>query len=247
MNTNMSNPVPECTISSDAETSPCIFSSSGESEDDLSHDDTYDCPSVNEFDFDNSSDIASITTKHADNDLKQNTPTSSCRMFIKIQASERNHYVFIDDMDQLATLIEKLDDKHGINMEDHHLTFDQKPLLDSTKTLQEYHIKNYDTLILKSQQEMYDDPEDDSSSLNSTDYSDSVLITVLDQKDLPYLLQVMKTDQIATLKKRINSKLGISLEKCSLKFNGHPLNFGKTLKEYKIEAWDTIAITHTKV
>ena len=90
---------------------------------------------------------------------------------------------------------------------------------------------------------MYDDPEDDSSSLNSTDYSDSVLITVLDQKDLPYLLQVMKTDQIATLKKRINRKLGINLENCSLMFDGTPLNLEKIIKEYKIEAWDTIAIT----
>ena len=45
---------------------------------------------------------------------------------------------------------------------------------------------------MKSKQEMYDEPEDDSHSLNSTNYSDSVLITVLDQKDLPYLLQVMK-------------------------------------------------------
>ena len=90
------------------------------------------------------------------------------------------------------------------------------------------------------QQEMYDDPEDDSSSLKSTNYSDSVLIN---QKDFLYLRQVMKTDQIATLKKRINSKLDISLEKCSLMFNGTPLNLGKTLEEYKIEAWDTIAIT----
>ena len=79
-----------------------------------------------------SSDIASITTKHVNNDLEQNTPTSSSRMFIKIQESERNHYVFIEDMDQLATLIEKLEDKFEINMEDHHLTFDQKPLLDLT-------------------------------------------------------------------------------------------------------------------
>ena len=100
MNAYMSNPVPACTISSDAGTPPCIYSSSGESEDDLSHDDTYDCPSVSEFDFDNSSsDIASITTKHVNNDLEQNTPTSSSRMFIKIQESERNHYVFIEDMD----------------------------------------------------------------------------------------------------------------------------------------------------
>ena len=29
----------------------------------------------------------------------------------------------------------------------------------------------------------------------------------------------------------------------SLTFNGTPLNLGKTLEEYKIEAWDTIAIT----
>ena len=105
MNTYMSNPAPECTISSDAGTLPCIYSRTGESEDDLSHDDTYDCPSVNEFDFDNSSsDIASITTKHANNDLEQNTSTTCNCMFIEIQASDSNHYVYINDTDQVATL-----------------------------------------------------------------------------------------------------------------------------------------------
>ena len=100
----MNNPVPECTISSDAGTLPCVYSSSGESEDDLSHDDTYDCPSFGNFDFKNSSDIASITTKHADNDLEQNVPTTSNCMFIKIQASDRNHYLHINDTDQVAKL-----------------------------------------------------------------------------------------------------------------------------------------------
>ena len=117
------------------------------------------------------------------------------------------------------------------------------PLLDLSKTLQEYNIKNYDTIIMISQHEVYDDPQDDACSVNSINYSDSMLIEILDPQDMPYLLQVMKTDHIATLKKRINHKLGISLEKCSLMFSGTLLNLGKTLEEYKIEAWDTITVT----
>ena len=38
--------------------------------------------------------------KHADNDLEQNTPTTSNCMFTKIQASHRNHYLYINGTDQ---------------------------------------------------------------------------------------------------------------------------------------------------
>ena len=67
-------------------------------------------------------------------------------------------------------------------MKNYYFTFDRKPLL--RKTLQECNIKKYDMIIMTSQHEVYDDPQHDTGSVNSINYSDSVLIIVLDPPDM---------------------------------------------------------------
>ena len=53
------------------------------------------------------------------------------------------------------------------------------------KTLQECNIKKYDMIIMTSQHGVCDDPQHDAGSVNSINYSDSVLITILDLLDVP--------------------------------------------------------------
>ena len=78
-------------------------------------------------------------------------------------------------------------------MKNSYISFDQRPLLYLSKTLQEKSIKKKASrIMITSQHEVYDDPQDDACSVNSMKYLDSVLITVLDPQDMPYLPQVMK-------------------------------------------------------
>jgi len=126
-----------------------------------------------------------------------------------------------DTIDDIKTTVEE---KLEIPKEQQRLTFEGKPLRKNKKTLEEYKIKNQDTLILEPMQ---------------------VNVKTPDGKTLTF--NVEPTDTIEDVKDKVEEEIGMPVPDQRILFDGEELKDTPTLEDYNIKNGDTLFLDPMKI